>query len=58
MPTFAAPDADTDREVDRRTLEAWAEYRIALAGLEGRAYEDAEAEAWQRLQEQLVPPGR
>ncbi|HEY8638101.1 MAG TPA: hypothetical protein VIL64_02580 [Solirubrobacteraceae bacterium] len=55
MPTFAAdPDAELDRqEVDRRTREAWGAYRAALHDLEGRAYEEAEPAAWDRLQDRL-----
>lgn len=54
MPTFAAPDADTDHDAEIQTLEAWATYREALVDLEGRAYEDAELTAWDDLQEQLT----
>ncbi|HEU4656499.1 MAG TPA: hypothetical protein VFR97_03200 [Capillimicrobium sp.] len=51
MPTFAA-DQELDRlEVER---EAWSAYRAALDGLEGRDYELAEEEAWERLQRRLA----
>jgi hypothetical protein len=51
MPTYA-----TDHELDRLEVEreAWSAYRAALVDLEGRQYEDAEAEAWERLQQRLT----
>lgn len=38
-----------DPEAARRTAEAWDDYAAELEGLEGRAYEEAEAAAWDRL---------
>jgi hypothetical protein len=50
MPTFA--DQELERlEVER---EAWVAYAAALVDLEGRAYEDAEAAAWDALQLRLT----
>lgn len=54
MTIFATPD--TTRllaELDARTRVAWTEYRDALRDLAGRAYDDAEAAAWEELQAQL-----
>lgn len=52
MTTFS-----TQPEIERRIAEidackcgAWAAYREDLRGLEGRAYDDAEAASWERLQ--------
>ena len=55
MGTFAADqDAKLHREqVDRRVREAWAAYIDSTQELEGRAYDDAEEEAWDRLRVQL-----
>ena len=39
--------------LDERTREAWSSYRDQLVELQGRAYDAAEAESWDRLQEQL-----
>jgi phosphoglycolate phosphatase-like HAD superfamily hydrolase len=39
--------------LDERTRKAWGAYREAIVELEGRAYETAETEAWERLQELL-----
>ncbi len=51
MPTFAA-DQELDRlEVER---EAWGAYRDAIAGLDGREYEEAETVAWEALQRRLA----
>ncbi|MGH2897802.1 MAG: hypothetical protein ACRDMZ_03950 [Solirubrobacteraceae bacterium] len=68
MTTFATPD--TDRllaDLDARTRVAWSYYRDELGSLEGRAYDDAEAAAWEQLQAtlreveiaraELSPPG-
>lgn len=68
MTTFAKPDIERQRaELDARTRVAWTTYRDALASLEGRAYDDAEAPAWDQLQAtlrdveieraDLAPPG-
>jgi hypothetical protein len=42
--------AHTEAEERRR---AWDEYAEATRGLEGAAYDEAEREAWQRLQDRL-----
>ncbi|HEU4656287.1 MAG TPA: hypothetical protein VFR97_02125 [Capillimicrobium sp.] len=42
--------ARTEAEERRR---AWEDYAEATRGLEGAAYDEAEQEAWQRLQERL-----
>lgn len=42
-----------DPETVRRRREAWDDYAAELDGLEGRAYEDAEAVAWQHLVQRL-----
>jgi hypothetical protein len=68
MTTFATPA--TERllaELDARTRVAWTAYRDELSSLEGRAYGDAEAAAWDQLQAtlreleieraELAPPG-
>jgi hypothetical protein len=55
MGTFAA-DQDTKlhrEEVERRVREAWAAYMDSTQDLEGRAYDDAEAKAWDRLRVRL-----
>ena len=49
MTTFA-PNEST---LDERTAEAWSAYRDDLTDLSGRAYDNAEAESWDRLQEAL-----
>jgi hypothetical protein len=46
MPTVA-------RRTEEETRRAWDEYAASLQGLEGAAYEDAEREAWTRLQDKL-----
>jgi hypothetical protein len=45
--------APQDRALDERTRQAWSSYRDGLSELSGRQYDDAEAEAWERLQEAL-----
>jgi hypothetical protein len=53
--TFAA-QPDTARrlaELDALTRSAWTAYRDDGRDLEGRAYEDAEAAAWDQLQATL-----
>ena len=42
--------AHTEAEERRR---AWDEYADATRGLDGAEYDEAEAEAWQRLQDRL-----
>ena len=54
MTTFATPDtARLLAELDARTRVAWTTYRDELRSLEGRAYDDAEAAAWDQLQATL-----
>jgi len=55
MGTFAADqDAKLHREeAERRVREAWAAYMDSTHALEGRAYDDAEKEAWDRLRVRL-----
>jgi hypothetical protein len=40
-------------EIDLRTREAWADYTEELRELQGRDYEEAEDESWDRLQTTL-----
>ena len=40
-------------EIDIRTREAWADYNDELRELEGRDYEEAEDQSWDRLQKRL-----
>jgi hypothetical protein len=40
-------------EIDARTKQAWAAYNESLRDLEGREYEDAEGQSWDRLQKRL-----
>ena len=51
----STPEASTRKlmDIEARVHGAWATYREALRGLEGRRYEDAEDESWHRLQNQL-----
>ena len=49
MTTYAPHDA----ALDERTRKAWAAYRDELADLAGKAYDEAEPAAWERLQETL-----
>lgn len=54
MTTFATPDtARLLAELDARIRVAWSAYRDELSSLEGRAYDDAEAAAWDQLQATL-----
>jgi len=54
MTTFATPDtARLLAELDARIRVAWTVYRDELSSLEGRAYDDAEAAAWDQLQATL-----
>jgi len=58
--TTAAPRHDgaaTPQEIDERTQSAWAEYSQVLRDLTGRDYDDAEHEAWAKLQEALAALG-
>jgi hypothetical protein len=52
MATFA-PNQDIETRFEERVREAWDAYKDQLAGLEGRAYDDAEADAWAHLQDTL-----
>ena len=49
----AAAQPSIKRDEERRVQEAWAAYREDVRELEGREYEDAEDEAWARLQRRL-----
>lgn len=49
MTTYAPNDAT----LDERTRKAWGAYRDELADLSGKAYDEAETPAWERLQETL-----
>jgi hypothetical protein len=40
-------------EIDIRTREAWSDYNDELRELEGRDYEEAEDQSWDRLQKRL-----
>lgn len=47
---FATGSTDRDQAI----TEAWTRYREALSGLTGRAYENAETQAWDELQQDLT----
>jgi hypothetical protein len=40
-------------DIDTRTREAWTEYTEELRELNGRDYEEAEDQSWDRLQKRL-----
>jgi len=40
-------------EIDMRTREAWSDYSDELRELQGRDYEEAEDQSWDRLQKKL-----
>ena len=40
-------------QIESRTRQAWADYSDELRELRGRDYEEAEDEAWARLQKRL-----
>ena len=40
-------------ELDARTKQAWVAYNDSLRDLEGKEYEDAEHQSWDRLQKRL-----
>jgi hypothetical protein len=40
-------------ELDERTRSAWSAYSDSLRSLQGREYEEAEHESWERLQAEL-----
>jgi hypothetical protein len=52
MATFA-PKHDFETQLDERVRAAWDVYKQQLDGLGGRAYDDAEADAWAELQDTL-----
>jgi len=54
MATLPAFDRPSREESERRVRHAWASYNASLRDLEGREYEDAEAQAWDRLQRRLA----
>jgi N-formylglutamate amidohydrolase len=58
MPTLPAQERPTSAEQERRVRHAWASYSASLRDLQGREYEAAEAEAWERLQRRLADLGR
>ncbi|MEA2383214.1 MAG: hypothetical protein QOH72_3185 [Solirubrobacteraceae bacterium] len=49
--TATAPRQDSERPSAEQA--AWARYRDDLRELDGREYEDAEGESWDRLQRRL-----
>jgi hypothetical protein len=49
MTTFAPHDS----ALDERTRQAWSSYSDGLTDLSGRDYDEAEGEAWDRLQDAL-----
>ncbi len=51
--TTAAPRPLSQEELDERTQAAWTAYSDSLRGLEGREYDEAERESWERLQREL-----
>ncbi|TMM09958.1 MAG: hypothetical protein E6G00_08715 [Actinobacteria bacterium] len=40
-------------DIDERERQAWEAYSDSLRGLEGKDYENAEGESWDRLQKRL-----
>ena len=40
-------------DIEQRQRQAWEDYSESLRGLEGRDYEEAEGESWDRLQSRL-----
>lgn len=54
MPTYIS-DQQARRlaDIESRTREAWTDYTGELRDLEGRDYEEAEDQAWTRLQKRL-----
>lgn len=51
--TSTATDAEQLREIDEDIRRAWSTYREHLRELSGPAYEDAENECWDELQDEL-----
>ena len=58
MPTLPAQERPTSTELERRVRHAWASYSASLRDLEGKQYEEAEAQAWERLQRRLAEISR
>jgi hypothetical protein len=54
MPTYIS-DQQARRlaDIESRTRQAWADYSGELRELQGRDYEDAEDQSWDRLQTTL-----
>ena len=44
-------------DIDQRERQAWTTYNESLRGLEGREYEEAEGQSWDRLQRRLTQLG-
>jgi hypothetical protein len=53
--TSVTPDQRAERlaELDVRRREAWEEYQGSIRDLQGRDYEEAEGQSWDRLQRAL-----
>jgi N-formylglutamate amidohydrolase len=58
MPIMPTQERPTGEELDRRVRHAWASYSASLRDLQGREYEEAETQAWERLQRRLAEIGR
>ena len=54
--TSLTPDKRAERlaDIDAREREAWESYQESLRELQGRDYEDAEDQSWDRLQKRLT----
>jgi hypothetical protein len=52
MPTFISDQAQL-AVIEERTRQAWATYTETLRDLQGKDYEEAEDESWDRLQKTL-----
>jgi hypothetical protein len=55
MTTYISSDEQAQRlsEIEERRRRAWASYSASLRDLEGRDYEEAEDQSWDRLQRKL-----
>jgi hypothetical protein len=53
MPTFIS-DQQQLADIEERTRQAWATYTETLRDLQGKDYEEAEDESWDRLQKTLT----
>jgi hypothetical protein len=53
--TSLTPDKRGERlaDIDAREREAWETYQESLRDLQGRDYEEAEDQSWDRLQKRL-----